>query len=450
VETPRQDVATRGQVDERIVLATWWPLAASWLMMGLELPAVSAVMARLPGPEISLAAYGGVIFPLALVVEAPIIMLLAASTALSRDRPSYRKLRRFMWAAAGTLTALHVAIAVTPLWDLVVVRLMGAPEAIRPAARLGLLIMTPWTGAIAYRRFQQGVLIRFGRSGTVGVGTAVRLVTNGLVLAAGWTLHWPGIVTGTAAIAVGVTAEALFIGLCVRPVLRDRLPDRDPEARPLTRRSFLAFYVPLAMTSVLTLLVLPLGSAAMSRLPRALESLAAWPVLNGLTFTLRSLGFAYNEVVVSLIDRPGAHAALRRFTIGLATLVSTVLLAVAATPLSHLWFSGVSGLAEPLATLAASALWIAIPLPALSVFQSWFTGILVNRHHTRGVSEAIGLALGIVVTLLGVAVATARFPGLYAVVGSMLVGHFGQVAWLAVRSGTDRRALAAPGAAALE
>ena len=29
------------------IFHTWWPLAASWLLMSLELPAVSAVIARL-------------------------------------------------------------------------------------------------------------------------------------------------------------------------------------------------------------------------------------------------------------------------------------------------------------------------------------------------------------------------------------------------------------------
>ena len=46
--------------------------------MGLELPVVSAVMARLPQPEVSLAAYGGLVFPTALLIESPIIMLLAS------------------------------------------------------------------------------------------------------------------------------------------------------------------------------------------------------------------------------------------------------------------------------------------------------------------------------------------------------------------------------------
>jgi len=73
----------------RHILRTWWPLAASWALMALEGPAISLVVARLAFPEIHLAAYGGLVFPLALLVEAPIIMLLAASTALSKDWSAY-------------------------------------------------------------------------------------------------------------------------------------------------------------------------------------------------------------------------------------------------------------------------------------------------------------------------------------------------------------------------
>src|SRR5690606_5323550 len=70
------------------VFRSWLPLATSWLVMGLELPIVSAVMARLADPEINLAAYGGVTMPIALLIEAPIMMLLSASTALGRDLAS--------------------------------------------------------------------------------------------------------------------------------------------------------------------------------------------------------------------------------------------------------------------------------------------------------------------------------------------------------------------------
>ena len=67
------------------------------------------------------------------------------------------------------------------------------------------------TAAIAVRRFQQGLLIRFGHTRAVGIGTALRLSANGTVLILGLLLEdAPGIVVGTAAVSLGVLTEALF------------------------------------------------------------------------------------------------------------------------------------------------------------------------------------------------------------------------------------------------
>ena len=101
---------TTRPVTSRDVWKTWLPLALSWLMMGIELPLLSAVVARLANPEINLGAYGGVVFPLSLLIEAPIIMLLTASTKLSRDLISYRRLWKFMMLSGGGLSALHLSL----------------------------------------------------------------------------------------------------------------------------------------------------------------------------------------------------------------------------------------------------------------------------------------------------------------------------------------------------
>jgi len=151
------------------IFKAWLPLAASWLLMGMEMPILSAFIARLAEPKINLAAYGGVVFPIALIIEAPVIMLLAASTALSKDWASYKKLRNYMLVAGGTLTALHLLVALTPLYYFVAVDLLGAPSEIIEPARIGLIIMTPWTWTIASRRLHQGVMIRFGHSNIVGL-----------------------------------------------------------------------------------------------------------------------------------------------------------------------------------------------------------------------------------------------------------------------------------------
>ena len=97
------------------VFKVWLPLAASWLIMGTELPLLSAFVARLAEPAINLAAYGGIVFPIALIVEAPVIMLLAASTALSKDWASYQKLRNYMLLSGALLNPCRLMLAAISL-----------------------------------------------------------------------------------------------------------------------------------------------------------------------------------------------------------------------------------------------------------------------------------------------------------------------------------------------
>jgi hypothetical protein len=425
---------TQGLPARRIV-HTWWPLAASWLLMGAELPALSAVVARLANPEINLAAYGGVVFPLALIIESPIIMLLAASTALSKDWNSYRKLYRFMMVSGAGLTVLHILVAFTPLYYFVVETILGAPQEIVEPARTGLMIMTPWTWSIAYRRFHQGVLIRFDHSKAVGIGTAVRLGTDLIVLMIGFSAgNLPGVVVATLAVASGVISEAVYAGIVVRPILKRELKPAPPVKDPITLRGFLDFYIPLAMTSLLTLLVQPLGSAALSRMPEALPSLAAWPVVSGLVFMLRSMGMAYNEVVVALLDEPLSTRSLRRFTVILTGIATLLLLIITATPLADIWFRQLQGLSPMLADLALAGMWIALPMPGLNVIQSWFQGVILHGKRTRGITEAVVVFLVTAGAILWGGVIWGAITGLFVGLAAFDIAMLAQTLWLWHRS----------------
>ncbi len=413
----------------REIARGWWPLAGSWLLMSAELPALSAVVARLPDAEVHLAAWGGIVFPIALLVEAPIIMMLAASTALSRDLASYRYLGRFANRVGLALSALHALVAFTPLYDLVVVGVLGPPAAIVEPGRLGLRIMTPWTWAIADRRFQQGALIRFGRSRAVGLGSVLRVAVTTSALLLGWLLRLPGVAVAAGALAIGVTAEMTYARLAVRPLVRGPIAEAPPVDPPLRLGRLLSFYVPLALTPLFTLLGQPIGSGAIARMPEALASLAVWPVVNGLVFLLRSPGIALNEVVVSHAERPGASAALARFSRRLSLTVTLVLVAVAATPLAELWFGGVCGLAPHLVELARESLPFALLLPATSVWQSYYQGRLVNEGRTRAVTEAVALYLVVSSLALGVGVAWGRIPGIVTALVSFSLGALAQTVW---------------------
>ena len=295
------------------ILKTWLPLVASWVLMSMELPAINAVVARLVNAEINLAAYGGVVFPIALTIEAPVIMLLAASTTLSRDWESFRKLRKFMLWLGGGLSALHLLVAVTPIYDFVVKVLLQSPEAVIEPARLGLIFLAPWSFAIAYRRFHHGAMIRHGHSKIVGQTTLVRLIVVAIVLIVGFSLKTiPGTILAGFAQGLGVTVEAVYTGFRMKRILPE-IKAAPQVARPLTLNRFLNFYLPLALTSSLWLLWQPLISGAISRMPEPLESLAVWSVVSGIIFMFRCPGLAYNEAVVALLEEPRSYPVLRKF-----------------------------------------------------------------------------------------------------------------------------------------
>lgn len=410
--------------------------------MGLEAPVVSAVMARLADPEIHLAAYGGVVLPLALTIEAPVIMLLAASVALAKDAHASRLIYRFMMIIGAALTLLHLLVAFTPLFDKVVLPLLGAPAGIGEPARLGFQIMLPWTWAIGYRRFHQGLLIRYGRSFHVTVGTVLRLIAVSATAAvAGFALGASGIVAATAAISVGVVTEAVYSAWAALPVTRRVLPGMRPEPDPLRLGRFLTFYLPLVLTSLLSLLVQPIGSAAIARMPGALASLAVWPVVNGLLFMLRAVSFALNEVVVALLDRPGAYAALRTFTIQLALGLLAITSLVAFTPLAHAWFGVISGLDPTLTALAVVGFAWALVWPSLDAFRNLVQGIAVYAQRTRAISTSMVLFLLISAALLTVGVVTQRFTALPAAMVAFVGATICQVAWLAWRVRPEVKAL---------
>lgn len=415
------------------VVATWWPLALSWICMAGELPALTAVVSRLPEPKVNLAAYGGVVFPLALIVESPVIMLLAASTALTRDQDSYRRLYRYMMLAGASLTVLHALVAFTPLYDIVVGGLLRPPPEVAPGARLGLMIMLPWTWAIGHRRFHQGLLIRSGRSRAVGLGTVIRISTVVTILLVGLRMgRLPGIAVACMGVIGGVLVELVYVALASRPAVAELVP-RQPEDPPLTARGFLAFYVPLVLTSLLSLLALPIVAASLARMPEALNSLAAWPALDGLLFILQSGGVALNEVVVALLGRPGGKPVLRRFALILMLALSSAGLLLAGTRLGASWFGGLLHLRQELVPLARLGLWISLPVITLTPWISWYQGRLLHARRTRGVTEATIANLVVMGGVLAAAMAMNWNPGLAAGTAAMAIGTAVQVGWLSWR-----------------
>ena len=404
--------------------------------MGVELPMISAVVARLPDQQVQLAAFGGVIFPLALLVEAPVIMMLAASTALSTNHEAFSVLKRFMGRTALIMTLFHVVFAFTPIYDIVLVPLLDIPGAVVEPARLGFMIMLPWTWAIADRRFHQGLLIRFGHRNEVAIGTGVRLCATIVVLGAGASLEFQGAVVAGAALSISTISEAIYARVKSRKVIAGSLIDSPVNDVVVRGRKLLSFYIPLAMTPFLVLAMQPIGAAGIDRMANPIESLAVWAPLNGLVFLCRSAGVGFNEVVIGHYSEAGARASLRRFAWIVGGGFSILLAVISIPPMARFWFGEIIGLESELIELGTMILWLTVPIPLLTFLQSFYQGAIVDAHRTRYITESVIAFFIITTSIIVLGVFTQPEHGITAVVIATTIGNLVQTLWLWLRCRT--------------
>jgi hypothetical protein len=411
----------------------WLPLAATWLMMAVEGPFLAAVIARLAEPVYNLAAYG-VAFSLALVVEAPVIMLMSAATALARNRLSYVRLRTFTHLLNAGVTVAMVVSLLPPVFNAIAVGLIGLPPEVASRTHVALLILLPWPAVIGVRRLYQGVLIRHRLTRRVAYGTVVRLTamfSTAFVLAHDGRLE--GAWVGAAALTMGVSCEAAASRFMASGALRTLMGT--PGEAIGAAASWVAltrFYYPLALTTLLSLGIHPVVTFFVGNSRMPIESLAVLPVIGSLVFIFRSIGLAYQEVVIALIgDEQEGFGALRTFGILLNVGVAIGLSLIAWTPLAGVWFRDVSGLTDELAAFALIPTRILAVIPGLTALLSFQRAVMVVRNTTNLVTLATIIEVVGAVVVMWVAISFLDAVGAVAAAAALLIGRIGANLYLA-------------------
>jgi progressive ankylosis protein len=402
----------------------WFPLGATWLMMSAEGPFLSALIARLAEPKYNLAAYG-VAYALALIVEAPIIMMMSASTALVKDNYSFNKLKKFTYAFIAGVTLLMVVLVIPGVFYLITEKLIGLPHRVAYLTHIATIILLPWPGAIGYRRFYQGILIRNNLTRRVAYGTVVRITTIAVTASIFFILiNVPGVIVGAASLSIAVVAEATVSRLMVNATLKKYHSMPSATNNMLSYKEIFTFYYPLALMSVLSLGVQPFVTFFVGQSRMALESLAVLPVITSFVFIFRALGLSFQEVIIAKIgDDKSGYIPLRNFAVGMAVLLTLVILSIAFSPLFNIWFEDVSGLSKSLTDFANVPLKIITIIPALTVLLCFQRAILVTDKNTKPITWGTAIEFLVIVITMYISINTLSFVGAVAAMSSLVIGR---------------------------
>lgn len=395
-------------------------------------PWIQGVISRQPDAETQLAAFG-IVMSLSITIEAPVIMMLATSTALAVDRGSLRQLWRYMMLVNVVVTILALLFAFSPLFDLWVGTVLGIPATIQEAARPGMAIMVLWSGLIGYRRFYQGILIRTDHTRAVGFGTFLRVVASaGTAVVLGALGGLSGVTIGATAMMVAVTVEAIYARWAARSSVAE-IQTAPPAARSLTYRMILGFHLPLAMTSVLALLVRPMLESGLASTDRAEQALAAWAVVWEIMLVMRAGGFAFQEVAIALNKNPSDAIMLRHFmwTVGFG--LSGLMLLVGVTPLMNVYLETVLAAPKNIHDLVIAGTIAGASIPLLTTMLSFYRALLMKRDTTAPIYQAMVVNLVLTAILLWGAL-NAGVGGVVAAAGALSAGQAAETTFLWYRT----------------
>ena len=406
------------------VFRFWLPLALSWWMMTVAGPWIQGVISRQPDAETQLAAFG-IVMSLSITIEAPVIMMLATSTALAHHQQAYQALWRYMMLVNVFVTIVAILFAFTPIFDLWVGDVLGIPNSVKEAARPGMVIMILWSGLIGYRRFYQGILIRSNKTRAVGIGTAIRVsVSASVAVALGAWSGWSGVAIGASAMMAAVTAEAVYAVWASRSSVETIIATESPVTSLLSYRAILGFHLPLAATSLLSLLVRPILESGLASTDEAKQALAAWAVIWEILLVLRAGGFAFQEVVIALSKNEEAKLTLRRFMwiTGLTLSGSTLIFSV--SPLIKLYLERILDAPENIHHFVAIGTQAAILIPLLATIQSFYRAMHIKNDNTAPIYQAMIIGMlstsGILVLLLQTNLAGTVAVGISMSIGLLL------------------------------
>lgn len=182
---------------------------------------INAVLARTADPDRALAAFG-VVEAMAWFVAAPVGQLQHASIALVECSETHRRVRRWGAIVAFAAMAVLIVLSVPAVREPVLRHVFALDAGLVALAGAALPVAAAYPLLYAIRQYYQGLFVRSGRTGVVGVGAVLRVasIAGAALVVQGSGLT--GAVPGVALAVFGLTVEGVFL---VRHSQREVMPE---------------------------------------------------------------------------------------------------------------------------------------------------------------------------------------------------------------------------------
>jgi len=395
-------------------------------MIAISHTLTSATLARLPAPEVNLAAYA-VLQALVNAVKAPTNTVRQMVVALVDGKDSFGNVLRFVWGMTACFVAVLLIMAFTPLgaWALGRVGLSSGEELSLASRGLFIVFLLPIVET--FRNIVHGLAISHRGAAMMPVGLAVRTVAVmlflGIFLITG---SLPGLIVGSIAWVLGLGIEGSFLGayLIKRFGSLTRAAHAIPRKgdQPVALPVIARFFAPLAVMIWIAGWMHPLIQSGVGKSASPTISLAAYGVALGLLVLLAGgTSMVHQCTLVFVKDASDPNwRRVRNFSIATGFVIGTLMLLFAQSPVGRFVVMTLMGIPELVGEIALQTITVFAIQPAVAAWREAYWGMLMLRRRTSiiGYAKVANLATVAVAIYIAFGPASALFPWDAAVVGA--------------------------------
>lgn len=374
--------------------AFYWPLTLTGLAMLLAKQFENGVLARYPNAatELAIVAYAWSIFQL---FNAALIFTSQMVNRLARTREDRQVCFRFLLGVCSLLTLPLAVTAFLPVGRALVTQLFGVEGSELSAVIAYLRFLTPMVFVNGFRHFHVGLLIQARRTQAVTILNVVYLTTSVALLLFGFSNGWRPLYT-LACSQITASVGHLLLSVLLVWVRRVEVPMAVEGEAAVTFGDVLAFFWPVALTSIMFACSRPILYSFVSRTANAVVTVAAMRVAFDLAMIFHNPANQSRNLYVTfgVKDREG----LQVFVTRLMLVLSLVMVVVASSPLLGWVMGSLLGVDESILEMARETFWVLCLVPIAITLRNMVHGTALASKRTTGMGVG-GVSRNVVIYL---------------------------------------------------
>ena len=407
-QTPQPDLSIKEQA------LFFIPLAMTSLMIMLTHAMFNAGLARLPSPEIMIAAFA-VSKSLMHIFQSPTMMVRQTVSALIDHRTNFRKTTVFLMVVVFSVVLVLGTVAYTDVSRWMFRKIMGIDGQTLDEAVLMLRVLFLFPLFVSIRDYFAGFAIKFRTTPLITISSVVRI---------SYVLIFISLLDKMTGLPGAYQATFMFIGALVmeamtmatgtmllnKNLLRrlERLDEERSHLHP-TRLSYpniLVFFLPLFATTIISNVLMPIINSGLARTDKPELAISSFSVAWGLGMIVLSPFMMFHQVSLNFIEDPsgGQGRGVRKFGLLLAVLTSLILALIGFTDIGYYILTRWISATPEISILSTDVLRFMFVLPFLMVAREYYWGILMRRRTTKPILQ--GKAANVITLIVTIIIMT--------------------------------------------